>query len=76
MRERMDELQRRIRGVEELEKRVEKLEQQVAELEDKAPSRRPSRSRSSTPPRGEAADDDEAGDPAEAEAAAATLPAA
>jgi Tfp pilus assembly protein PilN len=43
LRERADELQRRLRGIDELEKRVAKLEQRLTALEKKpAPRRRTS----------------------------------
>jgi hypothetical protein len=47
MRARMDELQKKVRGIDELERRVEKLEQQVAAL-TKTATPRPARSRAST----------------------------
>jgi hypothetical protein len=44
LRDRMDEVQRRVRGLDELERRVAELERRVAELS--APSAAPARSRS------------------------------
>ena len=47
MRERLDDMQKKLRGLDELEKRVKKLEKQVDELSK--PKRKPaSRSRSTT----------------------------
>jgi len=52
MRERIDELQRRVRGLDELEKRVTELEKKVASSESAAPRKRTTtRKASATPPR-------------------------
>ena len=48
LRERMDELQRKVRGLDELEKRVVKLEEQVAELRKPKTTRSRARSSSGT----------------------------
>ena len=49
-RSRLDELQRKVRGIDALEERVAKLEQQVAALEQK-PARKPSAAtKPATPP--------------------------
>ena len=50
LRDRLDELQKRVRGIEELERRVAKLEKELAALKRTSrPSRSRSRSRSAKP---------------------------
>lgn len=52
MRNRMDELQKKVRGIDALERRVEALEKQVAALTKPAPKQRAARSTAAkkTPP--------------------------
>ena len=50
LRNRVDDLAKKVRGIDALELRVAKLEKQVAELKGSKTPRRPSASRPSTPP--------------------------
>jgi uncharacterized protein YoxC len=48
LRERMDDVQKKVRGLDELEKRVTELEQQLAELQKPKAKPKPTRSASSS----------------------------
>jgi hypothetical protein len=47
-RTRLDDMQKRLRGLDVLEKRVDELEQRLAKLEQPAPAKKPTAPRSST----------------------------
>jgi hypothetical protein len=48
-RSRLDEMQKRLRGLDVLEERVDRLEERVAELEQPAPKRKPAAKKPDSP---------------------------